>query len=171
MRAGGGRRPLAAVIAGVLTFGLVACRGAGSSSSGGAAASVDGLPITHFQSGLKANAPTPQLKVENASDDEADRLATATTADVEDYWSEELPANFGIRFQPVTSLLSYESNGANQVNGWRGTEKNVNAFYCGKDDSVSWDRGVLLPTMIQQFGRCRWSPCWRTSSATRCGTG
>ncbi|WP_236789057.1 neutral zinc metallopeptidase [Amycolatopsis sp. GM8] len=145
MRAGG----LAVAMAGVLLLGLTAC---GADDTGSAAGSVAGLPITHFQSGLRANAPAPNLDVENASDDEADKLATSTIADVEDYWSKQLPDDFGVAFEPVSSLLSYESNGENQQNGCGNTRKNVNAFYCGADDSVAWDRGVLLPTMIQQFG-------------------
>ncbi|KAA9155760.1 aminopeptidase [Amycolatopsis acidicola] len=150
MRAGGPRRPLAAVLTAVLVLGLAACGGKGESST--AAGTVDGLPITHFESGLKSDAPTPDLQVENVSDDEADKLATATIADVEAYWGEQLPNDFGVQFEPVKSLLSYESDGPNQENGCGDTKKNVNAFYCGADDSVAWDRSVLLPTMIQQFG-------------------
>nr|WP_246243043.1 neutral zinc metallopeptidase [Amycolatopsis pithecellobii] len=127
----------------------MACSG---TTDGGAAGSVAGLPVTHFQSGLRSDAPTPSLDVQNVSDNEADRIATATIADVEDYWSKQLPDDFGVGFQPVSSLLSYDSNGANQQNGCGNTQKNVNAFYCGADDSVAWDRGVLLPTMIKQFG-------------------
>lgn len=145
MRAGG----LVVAMAGVLVLGLTAC---GGDNSGTVAGSVAGLPITHFESGLRSNAPTPDLDVENVSDDEADKIATATIADVEDYWSTQLPDDFGIKFSPVKSLLSYESNGVNQQNGCGDTKKNANAFYCGHDDSVAWDRGVLLPTMIQQFG-------------------
>jgi predicted metalloprotease len=141
---------LGIAVVGALAFGLVAC--GSDKTSGTSAGSVDGLPITHFESGLRANAPTPDLNVKNVSGDEADTLATATIADVEDYWSRELPADFGVPFEPVKSLLSYESNGTNQHNGCGDTKKNVNAFYCGQDDSVAWDRGVLLPTMIQQFG-------------------
>ncbi|GHF47967.1 putative metalloprotease [Amycolatopsis bartoniae] len=143
MRAGA----LAVAIAGTLV--LAAC---GGNDGGTAAGSVAGLPVTHFESGLRPDAPTPDLDVRNVSDDDADRLATATIADVEDYWSGELPDDFGVKFDPVEKLLSYESNGTNQTNGCGDTKKNVNAFYCGQDDSIAWDRGVLLPTMIQQFG-------------------
>lgn len=129
---------------------LSACRGGGPVT---AADSVDGLPLTHFQSGLKQNAPAPDLVVDNASSDEADKVATATVADVETYWSQELPKDFGIKFQSVSKLLSYESNGPNQRNGCGDTRQNVNAFYCSVDDSVNWDRGVLLPAMMQQFGQ------------------
>lgn len=136
---------------GLLLVGSVtAC--AGDDARGTAATTVDGLPITHFASGLKANAPKPDLDVTNLSDDDSDKVATATIADVEDYWSDRLPADFGLRFEPVSKLLSYESNGRNQQNACGDTRRNVNAFYCGRDDSVSWDRGVLLPNMLRQFG-------------------
>ncbi|WP_435154793.1 neutral zinc metallopeptidase [Amycolatopsis sacchari] len=145
MRAGG----LIFAVAGLLVMSLTAC---GGESGGTGANSVAGLPVTHFESGLRTDAPKPGLDVENVSDDEADRLATATIADVEEYWSGRLPDDFGIRFEPVKSLLSYESNGVNQSNGCGNTKRNVNAFYCGQDDSIAWDRGVLLPTMVRQFG-------------------
>ncbi|MFD2419477.1 neutral zinc metallopeptidase [Amycolatopsis pigmentata] len=150
MKPGGTARLLVAAVAGALVLGLTACTG--DDARGTAATTVDGLPITHFASGLKANAPKPDLNVTNLSGDDSDKVATATIADVEDYWSDRLPDDFGIRFEPVTRLLSYESNGPNQKNACGDTRRNVNAFYCGRDDSVSWDRGVLLPNMIQQFG-------------------
>ncbi|WP_179775953.1 neutral zinc metallopeptidase [Amycolatopsis endophytica] len=134
----------------MLALALAACSdGKSASLSEG---DVAGLPITHFESGLKPNAPTPDLDVTNVSDDEADRVAVATIADVEDYWSDALPSSFGVRFEPVKSLLSYDSEGENQENGCGDTRDNANAFYCSLDDSVAWDRGVLLPTMMDQFG-------------------
>lgn len=147
----GGSRPVVTTIVAALALVLAACHGGGSPAT--AADSVDGLPVTHFQSGLKADAPAPGLNVDNVSDDESDQVATATIADVEAYWGKRLPADFGLRFEPVSKLLSYESNGPNQTNGCGDTEDNVNAFYCSRDDSVNWDRGVLLPNMLRQFGQ------------------
>ncbi|NKQ57538.1 aminopeptidase [Amycolatopsis sp. K13G38] len=145
----GVRRLVTVAMIGVVALGLSACGGSEGSPSG----TVAGLPITHFQSGMKPNAPTPDLQVRNGSDDAADKLATATIADVESYWTTELPDVFGVKFEPVKSLLSYESNGPNQESGCGNTKKNINAFYCGQDDSILWDRGVLLPNMINQFGQ------------------
>lgn len=139
---------IAAIAAG-LALVLLACSGAPAT----AADTVAGLPVTHFKSGLKSNAPTPNLKVRNISNNESDKVAAATISDVQDYWSERMPADFGMQFEPVTKLLSYDSNGPNQSNGCGDTEGNINAFYCSRDDSVSWDRGVLLPNMLQQFGQ------------------
>jgi len=153
MNRGGSARPRAAVLAGALVLSLTALTACSAGGSGTVPGTVDGLPITHFHSGLKANAPTPDLKVQNAGTDQADTLAMDTIADVQNFWSTELPADFGVRFQPVSKLLSYESNGPDQVSGCGDTRGNENAFYCGQDDSVNWDRGVLLPEMIQQFGQ------------------
>ncbi|MEU0510657.1 neutral zinc metallopeptidase [Amycolatopsis sp. NPDC006125] len=145
----GVRRSLVA-LSGVLALGLAGCSdGKSASVSEG---DVAGLPITHFESGLKPTAPEPDLDVTNVSGDEADRVAVATIADVEDYWSDALPGNFDVKFEPVKSLLSYDSDGENQENGCGDTKGNANAFYCSIDDSVAWDRGVLLPTMMDQFG-------------------
>ncbi|WP_167105320.1 neutral zinc metallopeptidase [Amycolatopsis granulosa] len=148
-RGGRVRRSLVA-LSGVLALALTGCGGGTSALT--TEGDVAGLPITHFDSGLKRDAPDPDLNVINVSDDEADRIAVATIADVEDYWSDVLPSGFGVAFRPVKSLLSYDSAGANQHNGCGDTKGNANAFYCSSDDSVAWDRGALLPAMMDKFG-------------------
>jgi len=143
------RRSLVA-LGGVLALGLGGCSDGKSSLI--FEGDVAGLPITHFESGLKPTAPKPDLDVTNVGGNEADRVAVATIADVEDYWAGTLPSAFDVAFKPVKSLLSYDSEGENQENGCGDTAGNANAFYCNTDDSVAWDRGVLLPTMMDQFG-------------------
>ncbi|MEC3980346.1 neutral zinc metallopeptidase [Amycolatopsis sp. H20-H5] len=159
---GGGRgfhRPALVAILAVVALGLSACGGGKSSSAGGSSAAlpgagnVAGLPITHFESGLKPDAPKPNLDVKNADGGEDDTLATAAIEDVQKYWSETLPANFdGERFEPVKSLLSYDSNTDTETTACGSVKKLVNAFYCPPDDSVAWDRGVLLPMLRERFG-------------------
>jgi predicted metalloprotease len=153
----GGSRPALVAILVVATLGFAtACSGgSGLASLSGAVdpGNVAGLPVTHFQSGPKPNAPTPALNVRNGDGGEIDKLATSAIADVEKYWAEFLPANFGgMRFEPVKSLLSYDANGADQKTACTSTKGVVNAFYCRSDDSVAWDRGVLLPALQQRFG-------------------
>src|SRR2546423_1655172 len=76
----GGRRALVALLA-VVAVAVSGCNG--KSSAGGdpakdtGAGSVAGLPVTHFESGLKPDAPTPKLDVRNADGGEDDKLATA----------------------------------------------------------------------------------------------
>ncbi len=117
------------------------------------AGDIAGLPVTHFESGLKPDAPTPQLRVRNLSDSAEDRLAVAAIADVGDFWREQLPRHFGQPFEPVRSLLSYDPNGTEiEVCGASTRNSAMNAFYCPPEDLVGWDRGVLLPLLRERFG-------------------
>ncbi|GAA3542024.1 neutral zinc metallopeptidase [Amycolatopsis ultiminotia] len=147
----GGRALAVLVVAGLL--GAAAC----STSAGGpvtaGAGNVAGLPVTHFESGLKPDAPKPDLQVQNADGGSEDQLATAAIADVQAYWSGALPEEFGgEKFKPVTSLLSYDSTRDTEETACGSVKELVNAFYCAGDDSVAWDRGVLLPMLKQRFG-------------------
>ncbi|EIF00096.1 neutral zinc metallopeptidase [Saccharomonospora glauca] len=114
---------------------------------------IAGLPITHFESGLKASAPQPQLNVENLTQSEEDRLAVASIADVSEFWQEQFPNHFNAEFQPVSKLMSYDPNTDNfEVCGATVEEVAMNAFYCPSEDLVAWDRGILLPLLRERFG-------------------
>src|SRR3569833_3567008 len=152
---GGGRRALVALLA-VAAVAVSGCDSKGGATGDPAkdtgAGAVAGLPVTHFESGLKPDAPTPTIDVKNADGGEDDKLATAAIDDVQTYWNERLPADFGEQFEPVKSLLSYDSQTDTEKTGCGSVKKLVNAFFCLVDDSVAWDRGVLLPMLRQRFG-------------------
>lgn len=114
---------------------------------------VGGKPVTDGPSGPRQGVPDSDLKFENGDGGEMDRLAINALADIYDYWGERMPADFeGQKFEPLKKLLSYDSTGtAMQVCG-NSTKGLANAFYCSLDDSVSWDRGALLPDLDKQFG-------------------
>ena len=113
---------------------------------------VGGKPVTDGPSGPREGVPDAQLEFENGDGGEMDRLAINALSDIYDYWNEQLPANFDMRFEPLKRLVSYDSEGKGiQICG-ESTAGLVNAFYCGRDDSVAWDRGVLLPLLDKQFG-------------------
>jgi predicted metalloprotease len=152
MSQGGGRALVALAL--VAALGVAACGGKGSAGPATpGAGNVAGLPVTHFESGLKPGAPAPGLDVKNADGGQDDQLATAAIADVQTYWGATLPADFGgLKFKPVTSLLSYDSNSDTEDTACGSVKQLVNAFYCAQDDSVAWDRGVLLPMLRQRFG-------------------
>src|SRR4030081_9539 len=131
---GGGRalrRPALIAMLAVVTLGLgTACAGGGGSIGPGRVdpyGNVAGLPVTHFESGLKPGAPKPNLTVKNATGSEEDKLATAAIADVQTYWAEYRPANFGgMKFDPVVDLLSYDSKGADQKTACGSTKGKIN---------------------------------------------
>ncbi|PXY20727.1 neutral zinc metallopeptidase [Prauserella muralis] len=117
------------------------------------AGDIAGLPVTHFESGLRPEAPRPQLEVHNATSTQEDQLAIAAIADVSDFWAEQLPAHFQQRFQPVKKLLSYDPNEPEiDVCGGTTADAAMNAFYCPPEDLVAWDRGMLLPLLRERFG-------------------
>lgn len=151
MSRGGRRYALVALVAATV-LGTAACGDKAPPATPGAG-NVAGLPVTHFESGLRTDAPRPDLRVKNASGGEDDQLATAAIADVQAYWTEALPAEFGgKRFEPVKSLLSYDSKRDTEDTACGSVKQLVNAFYCAGDDSVAWDRGVLLPMLRKRFG-------------------
>ena len=114
---------------------------------------VAGLDITTGESGAKPAVPNATLPVENGDGGEMDRLALNTLADVEEYWTEQLPRNFnGKKFEPVKRLVSYDSTGAGVDICRTNTAGVANAFYCSLDDSIAWDRGELLPMLNDSFG-------------------
>lgn len=145
----------------VLLAAGFALTGCGESVSGKALASygdvdpgsVAGLPVTNGPSGLRKGVPTAKLDVEHDAHTRPDTLAVDTLSDVYDYWSEMMPRDFGgQRFRPPSKLVSFDSTEkGTRVCGTDG-KGIVNAMYCPKDNSVNWDRGVLLPFLIKQFG-------------------
>lgn len=113
-----------------------------------------GIPIDNSRpSGPKQGVEDAKFPVENADNGEMDRLAMNAVSDIYDYWAEKMPAEFeGQKFEPLHRLVSYDSNGKAVKVCNTSTAKLVNAFYCSLDDSVAWDRGVLLPMLDKQFG-------------------
>lgn len=112
-----------------------------------------GLPVTEGPSGIRADAPPPARTALNETSAPADRLALLSVDDVEQFWSTSYTSTFDGVFQPVETLVSYDSEdpyesevcGSDQYD-------NPNAMYCFLDDTMAWDRGVLVPTGQQYFG-------------------
>lgn len=150
----GGRRPRRHslfALTGVALLAIVsACTQGGTPRAQG---DVGGLPVTNFKSGLRENAPTPDIDVRNVTGSKEDRLATAAIADVVSYWSKVFPKKFDEKFQPVGDYISYDPDGRQfEVCQTSTSDVPMNAFYCPPDDAMAWDRAQLLPILNQQFG-------------------
>lgn len=112
--------------------------------------SVGGLPVREGPSGLKEGVADAELEVQNADRGEMDRLATNAIADVQKFWAQRFPEDFDTEFEPIKRLVSYDSTkprGA--IVCGADTARVANAFYCPPEDTIAWDRGVLLPTVVQ----------------------
>ncbi|GAA3668581.1 neutral zinc metallopeptidase [Lentzea roselyniae] len=114
---------------------------------------VAGLEISNGPSGPKQGVPDADLNVENGDGGEMDQLAINTLADVQEFWKAEIPRAFaGKTFEPVKRFLSYDSAGKGVEVCKLDTTGVANAFYCALDDSITWDRGELLPMLKDAFG-------------------
>ncbi|WP_040865772.1 metallopeptidase [Nocardia exalbida] len=99
-----------------------------------------------------ADAP---LTAENGDGGAMDKLALNTIADVQDFWATEYPEYFPGTFKPVTRYISWDAKApkAQSVKFCKSdTYQVVNAAYCGGDHTIGWDRGVLLPKLVQKYG-------------------
>jgi predicted metalloprotease len=160
-RAGGRRRwlVLTATLSATLAVGALCVGCAGPEISGNAQPSgandpnsVGGLPVTNGPSGLKPGVSPAKLTVQGTNHGQIDQLAEDALSDIFDYWSQEMPQNFGTTFTKPAKLISYDSTKDSFTDCGQNINAVENAFYCAGQNSVSWDRGALLPQLVQQFG-------------------
>jgi len=114
--------------------------------------SVGDLPYSTGPNGMRPNAPTPAETVTGTDGGRIDRLVSTAIDDVQKFWAQTYPAVFGHPFSAETRLQSWDSNSpaAPQFCGQNG-HAYPNAAYCQEDDSIGWDRGVLIPTYQRAF--------------------
>jgi predicted metalloprotease len=115
---------------------------------------VGGLPATGGPSGVRPDAPAPVGTVEGTDSGDDDRLALLAVNDIQAFWTTTFPQFFPGQYTPVSDLISYDSTNplSPGVCGRPTSYELVNASYCTRDDSVSWDRGVLIPNTRKYFG-------------------
>ncbi|RJQ69974.1 aminopeptidase [Pseudonocardiaceae bacterium YIM PH 21723] len=114
---------------------------------------VAGRDVTSGTSGPRPGSRDANLPVTNSDRGIIDKLATNTIADVQTYWSRKAPEVFGRPLPPVRALVSYDSTGPNQLVCNSSTQGFSNAFYCPSQDLIAWDRGELLPRLVEAHGQ------------------
>jgi predicted metalloprotease len=116
-------------------------------------ATAGGLPVNDVPSGERPGAPAPTLKVHGGQEGSIDRLATLSVEDIEAYWRVNFPRTLSGQYEPVTDLYSYDSHDpSSPMICGNDTYQLTNAFFCGSDWLIAWDRGVFLPTVQKYFG-------------------
>ncbi|MDT5201377.1 MAG: hypothetical protein QOH34_2899 [Mycobacterium sp.] len=115
---------------------------------------VGGLPASHGPTGVRPDAPAPTGNVEGTDGGSGDQLALLAINDIQSFWTSTFPQSFSGDYAPVSSLRSYDSTNpmSPRMCGRHATYGEPNAAYCSRDDSVSWDRGVLIPDARKYFG-------------------
>ncbi len=117
---------------------------------------VGGLPTTNGPSGPRPNVPDAGLPVTGGDNGEMDKLAVNAIDDIQSYWQGEYHNEFEGDFVPVTQLFSWTAKAPRTQETQFCKETTfhlVNAAYCRLDNTIGWDRGVLLPMMAGSFGK------------------
>ncbi|MGF0315177.1 metallopeptidase [Nocardia fluminea] len=117
---------------------------------------VAGLPTTGGPNGPRAGVPDSPLTASNGDGGDVDKLALNAIDDIQSYWQAGFATEFpGETFDPVEKLISWNARAARDraVEFCKETTYHlVNAAYCRSDNSIGWDREMLLPTMSETFG-------------------
>ena len=93
------------------------------------------------------------IRTQNESFDYERYTQTVSTvfSSLEEYWSQALPATFGVDFTPPRRYVYYRPE---EGPGPRCGEEQAparNAFYCPAGDFIAWDEsGLLIPYYVQQ---------------------
>ncbi|MFC4124790.1 metallopeptidase [Nocardia rhizosphaerae] len=118
---------------------------------------VAGLPTTGGPNGPRPGVPDSTLTATNGDGGEVDALALNAIEDIQTYWEAVFAAEFrGETFAPVEKLISWNARASRSqaVEFCKETTYHlVNAAYCRSDNSIGWDRAMLLPTMSETFGK------------------
>lgn len=113
---------------------------------------VAGLPATDGPTGLRDDAAEPTREVTDTDGGEIDHLAVSSISDIEEFWETAYPETFDAEFTPVSDIISWDADGFDGVFCDTDTYNLVNAAFCHEDETIGWDRGVLLPSLRQANG-------------------
>ncbi|MFG1794337.1 metallopeptidase [Nocardia sp. NPDC049149] len=118
---------------------------------------VAGLPTTDGPNGPRPGVPDSSLTATNGDGSAEDALALNAIDDIQTYWRAEFGREFeNGDFKPVEKLISWSARAprAEALEFCKETTYQlVNAAYCRLDNSIGWDRKVLLPAMTDTFGK------------------
>lgn len=113
---------------------------------------VAGMPATDGPTGLRDDAANPTREVRDTDGGEIDHLAASSVSDIEEFWQQAYPEAFDGDFAPVDELISWDADGFDGVFCDSDTYNLVNAAFCHDDNTIGWDRGVLLPSLRKANG-------------------
>lgn len=113
---------------------------------------VGGIEAVDGPTGLRPDAKPESRTVTGTDGGEIDELAGQSISDLEEFWKFAYPDTFDGEFEAVKDLVSWDSD------AWKGTfcdeptEGLINAGYCEQDNTIGWDRTVLMPALRQANG-------------------
>lgn len=113
---------------------------------------VAGMQAVDGPTGLRSGVSKPSRDVENTDGGKIDQIAALSVSDVEEYWDGAFSEAFPGAFKPVSTLISWDANDYDGTFCDDDTHGLVNAAFCPLDNTIGWDRGVLMPDLRSGFG-------------------
>ena len=114
---------------------------------------VAGMQAIDGPTGLRPGAAADtSRRVLDGDDGKIDHIASTSVTDIEEYWSSAFDDTFPGSFKPVSKLISWDADDYEGVFCGQDTHGLVNAAFCPDDNTIGWDRGMLLPTLRQANG-------------------
>lgn len=114
---------------------------------------VGGLPTAEGPSGPRGAVPPVSPRVQGSDGGEIDRLSLLAVDDIEEFWTQHYDQALRGRFQPVSTLVSYDSTDPDGPSVCGGDVYHLpNAMYCRRADTMAWDRAKFMPTARKYFG-------------------
>ena len=99
------------------------------------------------------DAPETGVKIIDGEGDRAEEVVAAAIADVEEFWTGEMPATYQQDYEPVTGgFFSVSPNEQSPPCTESALEVEGNAFYCSTEDVVAWDDKRLIPDLLETYG-------------------
>jgi predicted metalloprotease len=113
---------------------------------------VAGLQAVDGNSGLRPDAEKPTREVTDGDGGKDDEIAAQSVSDLETFWQDAYGQTFDGQFEQVKDLFSWDSNDYDGTFCDESTAGLINAAFCEDDNTIGWDRGVLLPSLRQANG-------------------
>lgn len=113
---------------------------------------VAGMRAVDGPTGLRPGADSDARDVENSDGGEIDQLAAQSVSDIEQFWDEAYGQAFPGSFKAVSELISWDPDNYEGTFCEEETHGLVNAAFCPLDNTIGWDRAILLPDLRQANG-------------------
>jgi predicted metalloprotease len=113
---------------------------------------VGGLDAIDGVTGLRPDAPEPSREADGTDGGEVDHIAAQSVSDIEEFWETRYSDSFDGDFRPVKKLVSWN---AERPDGEFCDDPSfllINAAYCFSDNTIGWDRGLLMPALRNTYG-------------------
>ena len=113
---------------------------------------VGGLEASDGPTGLRPDAKPASREVTGTDGGEIDTLAGQSVSDLEEFWKFAYPDTFDGELTPVRALYSWDSDAYDGTFCDESTGGLINAGFCEEDNTIGWDRTVLMPSLRDAYG-------------------